>query len=108
MIYSSNIIGTKNNSGISFYKHKSCTNLKKQCTNEEQFFKVTCSPNKIYKKVKVEENDNDDESDSFLLKRKITQSTIKINNRKRTNTNIHFSAQKTLIPYSNLNLKNNN
>ena len=60
------------------------------------------------KKVKVEENDNDDESDSFLLKRKITQSTIKINNRKRTNTNIHFSAQKTLIPYSNLNLKNNN
>ena len=60
------------------------------------------------KKVKVEENDNDDESDSFLLKRKITQSTIKINNRKRTNTNIHFSAQKTLIPYSTLNLKNNN
>ena len=60
------------------------------------------------KKVKVEENDNDDESDSFLLKRKITQSTIKMNNRKRTNTNIHFSAQKTLIPYSTLNLKNNN
>ena len=60
------------------------------------------------KNIIVEENDNDDESDSSLLKRKINQSTIKINNRKRTNTNLHFSAQKTLIPYSTLNLKNNN
>ena len=67
MIYSSNIIGTKNNSGISFYKHKSCTNLKKQCTNEEQFFKVTCSPNKIYKKVKVEENNNNINKETHLF-----------------------------------------
>ena len=71
-------------------------------TNCNNFFYIS------EKKPKVEENDNDDESDSSLLKRKINQSTIKINNRKRTNTNLHFSAQKTLIPYSTLNLKNNN
>ena len=60
------------------------------------------------KKSRVEENDIDDDSDSTLLKRKTNQSTIKINHRKRINTTLHFSAQKTLIPYSSLNLKNNN
>ena len=58
MIYSSNIVETNNYSGINFYKHKSCTNLKKNFLNKEKIFKVTCSPNKIYKKVKVEENNN--------------------------------------------------
>ena len=60
------------------------------------------------KKTRFEENDFDDESDSTLLKRKTIQSKVKINHRKRINTTLNFSAQKTLIPYSTLNLKNNN
>ena len=65
MIYSSNIVGTKNYFGIGFYKHKSCMNLKKNFTNKEQFFKVTCSPNKNYKKI--EENNNNIDKNIFTL-----------------------------------------
>ena len=61
------------------------------------------------KNIIVEENDNDDESDTTLLKvGKASQSVNKFNYRIRHGKRMPFGAQRTLIPYSTLNLRNSN
>ena len=59
------------------------------------------------KKLIIKENDSDDESDTSLVKRRKTnQPMYSLNNKIRKGR--HFGAQRTLIPYSTLNLTNYN
>ena len=59
------------------------------------------------KKLIIKENDSDDESDSGLIKRRKTNQPFN-NLINKTRKGRHFGAQKTLMPYSSLNLRNNN
>lgn len=59
------------------------------------------------KKLIIKENDSDDESDTGLIKRRKTNQPFNSLSNK-TRKGRHFGAQKTLMPYSSLNLRNNN